>query len=255
MVRKFISIGLVFLLSLANVASAQDQRVANFSYLWDLDSETVSYCKVVGQGGSPFGGAIQGVGTVTSTSTAVEASDSTAFLSLGAGDIFLAVQSEGLTILQVASVTDGNSLTLVAAPASDFAAVPWRWLDQQCGTGATNGWIDVSNMEGKTFTIQYEQGDGNIDVRWECKKSYLGAQPMVVYPSQATDPCGTNGTLTSGYCRYTAANVGIANRISLVEWAPYKECRVGVKLTAADSSDATTDLEQITIGLENTLRR
>lgn len=248
-------LALIFALALPIVASSQDTRVANFAIEYDLDDTNLTYCVVTGQQSSPFGTAIAGVETITSTSTAIEASNASAFNQVGAGDILLVVQSDAITRLVVASVTDGNSLTVAAAPASDFTAATWRWLNTTCGTGDTNGWIDVSNMSGKTFTLQYEQGDGNIDVRWECRKSFVGALPMVVYPSQATDACGTNGTLTSGHCRYTAANVGIANRISLVAWEPYKDCRVGVKLTAADSSDAGTNLEKITIGLENQIQR
>jgi hypothetical protein len=173
---------------------------------------------------------------------------------MGAGDILFAKQSQEDTILQVASVTDGNSLVLVAAPAADFTSVNWSWKDQQCGTAATSGWIDVSAMDGKTFVIQYEQGDGDISVRFECKDAYLGAQPNIIYPGEGSD-CGVGGTLTSAQCVYTAANVGITNRIKLVAWEPYQMCRVGVKLTGADASDVGANLEQITLGLYNSLRR
>lgn len=255
MVKKLAALGLILAFALGQVASAQEQRQASYAYQYDLDSTNLTFCVVKGLNGSPFGGNIPGSGTVSSVGTAVEASSTTAFQGLGAGDIFYAVQSQGLTILQIASVTDGDSLVLVTAPGSDFTGVAWSWRDLVCGTTDADGWIDVANMDGKTITIQYEQGDGNIDVRWECRKSYLGAKPLVVFPSQTTDTCGTNGTLTAGHCRYTAANVGIANRISLVVWEPYKDCRVGVKLTGADASDVGANLEQITIGLEEVFRR
>lgn len=44
--------------------------------------------------------------------------------------------------------------------------------------------------------------------------------------------------------------MGIASRTSVVIPDPFGACRVGIKYTTSDTSDATTNLEKVTVGFE-----
>lgn len=238
-------------------ASAQDTgSVANFAHLYDLDSTNPIYCVMTGQGGSPFGRGVAGTinATTSGSSTTVTSVSGTPFASLAIGDTIIGELADGSTdTVVVVAKASGASITVSSAVDWEVggAGVSWVWFDQTCGTAATNGWIGVRGASKLRFSVKYLQGDlDSLDVRWECRDDTIGALPTQIYPSSTTDECGdvAGGAYASGYCQYsTAAATAI---FDLVDDVPtFAECRVALKVTTTDTSDAGANLEQVTASI------
>jgi len=248
---------LSFVVALALVALCADaqpvaRRNANFAYLYDVDSTNLTYCVMGGQGGDPFGPAIVGIARIKTTSgpTATVEEFTTGgapFTSISVGDTILVTDSAGaaqqLVVVaraSAASITVNTTVTLEATAGHNFT-----WMKQTCGTAITNGWIRVSDARAVSMTVQYEQGDlGSLRVRWECKGLGIGAQPVVVYPGEASD-CGIGGTLSTDRCDFTTAGVTARLTVSVFP-NPFAYCRVGLAYAASDAAENATNLEQIT---------
>lgn len=250
--KRFLALSLLALLSIPVAYSAEVQQAANFALRYDLDSATYVYPRIIGQNGSPFGGSMAGPGTIktTGSSTTVEenVASSNPFTDITVGDIIIVARSTtNIDIVVVTAKASAASITVDTA-VNWSAGYAWRWLDFQVGAAATDGWISVSGWSSYGITVQYDQGDLDaLAVRWECKGSYPGAQPVVVYPGPSSD-CG-GGTLGTGECEF--ATPGITSRISIVDDAPiYSQCRVAIRYKTADASDAGANIEQVTIGIE-----
>lgn len=246
------------LLLCAVSASAQDQRTARWLTKYDLDASDLTYCVVTGVDGSAFGAPMTGPALVetsgsSTTVTAVTASTNP-FAEVSVKDIIMAKPSPGLETVNVVTVTakaSADSITVdTAVDWSAGSGLVFQWLKVTCGTGAENGWIDVSGFSFYTMEVQYNQGDlDGFDVQWECRESAIGSLANKVWPPTTTTDtsvCG-GGTLTTGFCRFTTP--GATARLAVGSEFPWTECRVGIKFQSADASEATTDLESITASL------
>jgi len=225
--------------------SSQELR-ANFAHLYDLDSTSLTYCVMTGNG-SPFGPPNAGTLNVetSGSSATVTAVSGTPFTDLAVGDTITGYLSTGVsnTVVIVAKATGAEVTVSSAVNWDETGGVPFTWWDQTCGTAATNGWIPVLPAKYVGFSVYYVQGDLDaLSVTIECRRSGIGAQPEIVYPGPDSN-CGNDGTLGTNECEFATdpAELGV------VDIAPtYRECRVGLRVKTTDASDTTTNLEQIT---------
>src|SRR5688572_20371902 len=95
-----------------------------------------------------------------------------------------------------------------------------------------------------TVGFGYNQGDlGSLNMRVECRVNTISAGlPVIVYPGEA-DTCGVGGTLASGYCNFVTA--GETTRLQIDVYGHWDQCRVGLAYLTSDTSDATTNREQV----------
>jgi len=252
--RKLLQ-GLLGILFVAPLLFASEVQNANFAFDYDVDSASLTYVRMVGQGGNPFGGAMAGPGTIKTTgssATVVEnVASSNPFTNIEVGDV-----------IQVSTSTNARDTRVVIAKATaasitvdsvvDWSAgYSWRWWDTQKGTTSADGWIDVGGADSIIMTMQYDQGDLDaLTVRWECKSASLGSNPVIAYPGEASD-CGIGGTLSTDRCSFATA--GVTARLSvMIESNPFSACRVGLAYAAADASDAGANLEKVTVTLSTT---
>lgn len=250
---------LLLTLLLPTLSSAQvtSVRAANFAFRYDVDSSTLTYCRVEGQNRDPFGPALPGRGRVkttgSSTTVVEQVTGDNPFTEVAVGDVLLVHRPDG--------TSPGDDLVVVTARASaasitvdtsvdwqnGTAGRTWEWYRTVCGTTANDGWINVS-QGAAALTLQYDQGDLTALVaRFECKTAALGAQPVIVYPGKSSD-CGLGGTLSTDRCSFATA--GITSRLSVII-APtvFSQCRIGLAWTGADTSDAGANIEQVTASL------
>ncbi len=231
------------LLVLSPLSEAAQCRTANFFLSFDVDSDSVIYGVVRGQGSNPFGGTIPALAHIkTSGSSATvtsQTSGDNAFAELAVGDSIFIRDTAGVVSMRlIIAKASSDSVTVDSVITLSDAAFTWL----KSTTSTTVGWLDVSGWTGRTLTIQYDQGDlGQLDARVECRGGYPGAQPVQVFPACTTGSCNT-------YQAYTT--VGITSRTSIVIPDPFSACRVGLKYTTSDTSDATTNLEKVTVGFE-----
>lgn len=224
-----------------------EDATALYMYKYDVDSDSVAYCRLVGQQGSPFGGSNSGAGRIKTSGSSTTISSNTAldysFAGVDVGDLISIQTSPGATALRTV-VTNADDDTITVDTAINLTSgVAYRYWESQCGTGATDGWIDLSGYTNRNITIQYEQGDlaTSLDIQVQCKLNFPGSEPVQVFPSCTVGSCGT-------YQAY--ATPGIASRTSVEIGTPFGACRVGFKRTGADTSDAGANIEQVTIGLQ-----
>ena len=239
------------LLLLTSAASAQEQFSAGFMNLYDVDSSTLTYCVMTGRGGDPFAGPIPVQGRIKTTGSSTTVTEVTTgsnpFTAVAVGDTLVVDRGQGNVDTVIVTVrTDAANVTV-------SSAVNWEnsgngrtfgFYDQTCGTGATNGWISVTQGTITNLTLQYDQGDLDaLWVRWECKTGATGAQPVILYPGES-DGCG-GGTLDTGHCSF--ATPGLTSRLSVVDTVTsFSQCRIGVRYNTTDTSDAGAAIEQVT---------
>lgn len=225
-------------LALAGSVEATQCKTANFFLDYDLDSTSLLYGVVQGAN-SPFGGTIPGGQRIKTsgsslTVTSLTAGDN-AFAELSVGDsIFIRDPDTQLVSKRnIVTKTDADTVTVDSVITLTSAAFSWL----KSTTSADLGWLDISGWSGRTITVQYDQGDlGRLDARIECRGSYVGSQPVQIFPSCTTGACNT-------YQAYTTA--GIASSTSVVIPDPFGACRVGVKY-------ATSDGTGVVVGVGNT---
>jgi hypothetical protein len=258
-VRKF----LLLFLALAAPATAQ-VRTANFGIRYDLDAAALTYCRVTGVGGDPYGGVRQVPGKLIETSgssTTVTAVTSGAlpFADLGVDDvIFVRTSTTNVDMRVVAAKASGDSITIdTAADWSAGDGFQFTWFDTTCGTTAADGWIDMSALSGdKTITVAWDQGDLATGLLWqiECQTPGLDSKANKVYPGEGAD-CG-GGTLTSGQCLVAVADMGTtAARTSVLIPEHESSCRVGILRSGNDTADTTTNREQVNMTIRGSVRR
>lgn len=138
--RRFLF--LVLLLTGTGMASAQEPKYVLRAGDWTQTSYT--YCVA----NERF---IPGTGTITTagSSTTVTGSGTTFSTDMGQYDVLLFQLSGAATLRTIASVASETSLTVTSA-VNIASATPFRWLNFVCGTGAEDGWIDVSQYNGGT---------------------------------------------------------------------------------------------------------
>lgn len=233
------------------LAYSQGLEERTFVRAYDLDSTTLIYC--VSSQLNTGSGRIKTTGSST-TVTSVTAGESV-FAPVGVGDTLTVMVSGVETFRTVTAKASNTSVTIDSAANLDNAGqgYGWSYRDVTCGTTANDGWLNVAGFRDKVFTFEFNAGDADsIDIRWECKTSVPGANPVIVYPGKS-DTCG-GGSLLTGYCNFPAAGVGITSRLALVVYEPWAFCRLGMKVKTTDASDAGAALESITAGFNGSTR-
>lgn len=253
---------LLALVLLAAPSWAQGVRSANYATRYDLDDAALTYCRMTGSNADPYGSArtVNKLIETSGSSTTVTAVTSGAlpFADLGVDDvIFVRTSTTNVDMRVIAAKASGDSITIDTAV--DWSAgdgFQFSWYDTTCGTGATDGWIDVSGLsEDKVITISWDQGDLVVGLLWqiECMTSGLDPKANKVYPGEGAD-CG-GGTLTSGQCLIAVADMNSTAARVAVQIPEFEgSCRVGILRSGNDTADTTTLREQISISLRGSVR-
>jgi hypothetical protein len=245
MFKKFISCLLILAFLQPLRLEAAEPKHATLMVLYDLDATDLTFCKLIGQNGSSYGGFIVGdseIETSGSSATTTEVTDTDPFDLLSAKDVIAVDTRDGTTLLRsILAKASASSITVSSAWNLDVdGGYNFRWKKSVCGTGASDGWVDVAGAETVTLVVQIDQLNvtGGIDVQMQCKDQAPDSQPNQVFPTCTSGACNT-------YQNYTTA--GIASRSKMVLDEPWAACRVGVKInTADDGGDLTTNAENIT---------
>jgi hypothetical protein len=249
----------VALLALAvpSLAQQQDVQVGQLAYRYDLDSTTLTFCRLVGNRQDVYASPIAGRDPIATvgTSATVTAVSGTPFSSVGVGDVLISNQPDGVNEIVIVTAK-ASSTSVTVDPAVDWenggAGFPFSWYDLQCGTGAEDGWVasPPGQHASVLLTVQYEAGDltGGLDVVWQGRGANLGAEEIQLYPGGGSD-CGGFATLSTDVCTLATADVGtVKGRLAFqVEPNNYQEVRVGIKANTADPGDPTTEEINVTV--------
>ena len=224
MVKKLLTV--LFCL-LPSLVLAQNQNVASFAIKYDVDSATMTYCRMEGTGGSPWGQPKAGlyrIQTTGSSSTVDEAvAGSNPFTGMAVGDVLLISTATASYVRSIITYT--SAAQIVVDSALDISTgASFSWLELVCGTTVAFGWIDVAPGTDKTFTVQYNAGDltGGLNVLWQCRAAGPDAQPIQVYPATGV---------------MNLAAPGAAVGTGLVVYEQWSACRMGVAFATADVGD------------------
>ncbi len=236
---------LAFLLLLAAPVVAQETRSANFTYLYDLDATAITYCRLEGANGDPFGGGRNGPANIQTTGSSATIDAVTAgtnpFVNVSAKDVIAVRDNAGATSLRVV-ISKASSDQIVVNSVITLASTPFQYYKTVCGTTAESGWIDVGNYVNRSivFSIVQVAVTGGIDVRVECRDPGIGSPPVQIFPACTTGACATVQAYTG--------IAGITSTTKIVVPEPTSSCRVGILINSADDGgDLTTNTEQITI--------
>lgn len=244
--KRLVSWFLLAALVLPSVpARAADQVSANFMVGYDLDATDATYCRVIGDNGSPFSHGILNLDRITtsgSSTTTSEVTDTDPFTDLSVNDVIEVTKNDGSTLLRTIAVRTSASAVVVdsAWNIEDSTGYVFRWWKTVCGTGAEDGWISVAGADTFSVIFQLDQvnATGGIDVQIQCRAPGKGKSPVQVFPDCESGACAT-------YQNYTTA--GVASATAVVGDEPWGECRIGVKIGSADDGgDLTTNAERIT---------
>ena len=252
--RRLIQYVLILLLGLP-VAYADEQQEISLTYRYDVDSATVTYCRLIGTGGG-FAGMAGGIQvtariktTGSSTSVTAQTAGQNPFANVAVGDVLI-VNKPDLNTVDLAVVTvrtDADNVTVDAAVdwQNGTSGRTFAYYDLQCGTTDNDGWIAVDGWGAKTITVQYDQGDLDaLKVRYEARGNAIGALPVTIYPT--TGASCAPGTLVSGFCELATAGQTTGRQVlSFME--PYGAARVGLAFKSTDASDAGANLERVTV--------
>lgn len=225
-------------------AFAQERSKATFNTNYDLDATSYTYCVTSGQNADPWGPPRVGQTPVETTGssatvTAVTASTNP-FLYVAVGDVlFFKLTGAATTIRYVTARASADSITVSSAIDLDNSAgndgsgtgFAFTWMEVNCGTAATDGWIGLRGRKAKivTYIENLSVDAGGMDFRWECRDQSDDTNIITVYPE-------TNYAAEDG--------VGPGGRAVVIEEA-WDECRVGMKLTDDDATDTGADIEQV----------
>jgi hypothetical protein len=246
---------LLGLLVVAMPARAQDPVAGNFAIRYDLDSTTLIYPRVIGQG-SPFSGPSAGSAPIKTTGSSVSVAAVTAgtnpFANLAVDDVLVVSRATGTTDIRViVAKADADNVTVDLAV--DWSAgFQFRWLDTQTGTSEGDGWINVGNYQSRMITFQLEQISGvtgGIDTRIECRSGGIDTHPTIVWPgaSGTAASCGA-GTLAGGFCNFTAAGIASRTAVLLNLEEAWRQCRFGMKIGVSETAESVEgDKERITV--------
>lgn len=253
MKRLLAVLGLI--LALASDAGSQGAaKEGQLALLYDVDSATLTYCVTNGADKGPFTDPISVLPKIKTTGASTTVTELTAstnpFTTVAVGDVL---------VILTPSTTDPLSTTLVVVTAKASAASitvdtainitgnSFGYYRNVCGTTAADGWFAVPAGAARvSIGVQYDQGDLDaLTVRWECKASGAGAQPVILYPGEGAN-CGIGGTLSTDRCSFATA--GITSRVTVVDESPaFAFCRVGLAFAATDAADTTVLLEKVTV--------
>ena len=248
---KKLAAALILILMLPFFADGDEYSLAYWFYDYDLDSDSMTFGRVLGKNGGvvnpegiPVGPQIETDGSDTDVVETV--ADTDPFALLDVDDILLVRRQTSVDSRVITTKTD-------AANVAVHTAVDWTggfnfsWLDQQTGTGVDVGWIDLSNWTEAKAVVLYRQGDlaTALLAQFECRDSYKTELTAVSKGYLHFPASGTMSFATAG------ANVGTVIRIP----ESTGECRMGIARDGADTADTTTAREYITAYLVGKLRR
>lgn len=251
-IKKLITLGLLGIMTIPQVAFSAEPRTANLFVLYDLDATDLTFCRVTGKTGSAYdttGIKVEKyISTSGSSTTTSEVTDTDPFSGLAVNDLLFVDQAPGTisTLLRAIAVATSASAVVVNSAwdiENGGTGYTFSYFDQTCGTGATDGWVDVEGNSQVEVTFAMEQVNvtGGVDLQIQCRKSGLNPQAVQVFPSCTTGSCDT-------YQNYTTA--GIASSTTVVDTASWSQCRVGLKIGSADDGgDLTTNAERLTVTL------
>jgi hypothetical protein len=237
---------LTLLLLLLALPAQAEVVVGHFMSRYDLDATTITYCRSEGQRGDPFAPPkpndylVDNAGSVTAVTSATAGQD--VFLGMGTGDMITITVSQVDYPRGILTYTDTENI--VVDEAIDLSASDYKitWRENKCGTAATDGWLDASNLINISvfFYLTQYVGDGNgLDVRIEAiVLTPDGTENLVqVWPDKA---------VAAGASVQNFTTAGITSNLIVNITAPVQRIRVGVlHNTADDGNDLTTNAEQI----------
>lgn len=171
---------LFLLLLLPALVEAQTQRTAKLYYNYDVASTSYIYCRYVGGNGSPSGAELQGGGLIetsgSSTTISESVTDANPFAELAVGDLLIIRLPTGTVYnRRIVTYTSDSAVVVDAAVDLGAAGVTFTWLRQQCGTAATDGWIEVALFERLSFQrVLTTLNATSIETQVECRISGIG---------------------------------------------------------------------------------
>lgn len=247
---------------LPSLAHAQ-VKSANFTYKYDLDSTSLTFCKLLGTQANAFGDAVSGSARVKTSGSNVAIVAQTAgqlpFAALAVDDVVVFKRSTNPTVPPdlrvVATKTDGDNITVntaidLSTSTTGFTFDYWKLA---CGTTDADGWIETGGLSAKLVTFQLDQISGvagGIDMDVECMGQEMGDEPVVVHPGAAgkCDP----GTSAGGFCNFTTAGKTTGRMsVAVPRDVPCERIRVGLAVHTSDAAEPTeADKERITVTLQ-----
>lgn len=235
---------------------------ANFTYRYDIDSTTMTYCKVVGANDQPWNkGSWQlvGLAPIKTTGSSVTVNAVTAgrnpFDPVSAKDIIIVARGGATApdLRVVQSKASADQITVQTAVNWDTTAgFSFKYLRTVCGTTDADGWIDMQTVgpgpKNVTFLLEQISGvTGGIDMHIQCRGSALGDLPNTVHPG-AAGSCSP-GTSAGGFCNFTAAGLTTGRlAVAIPDSIVCPLLRVGIKINTSETAETVeADNERITI--------
>jgi len=204
------------------------QSVQTNSYVsvlrYNLTSTSVIYC----QGGESFRPSSGAVTTSGSSTTLTASAGATPFDGLVVGDAL--VFNVDPVLRMITAKASGSSVTISSA-INLPNPTPFNFMHFNCGSGAEDGWMPMAKF-GNTATLGFEINSQTtatgIDMRLECRSSAPDAQPIQAFPACSPGACNTFQT-------YVQTATGITARTAIAVPEPWKDCRVGMKITSTQT--------------------
>jgi hypothetical protein len=212
---------IAFLLLVA-AFSYGEQQTAPLVYVKDVGDASYTYCKLEGQGGDPWGPPKTGRGLIKTTGSSVTIDATTGsddpFTELTAGDVIYFFSGNTYYSRRVATVASVDQITVDTAVT--LTDVSWTWRKAVCGTGAGDGWLDVSDFKTLNFTVSWiTKNATSIDYSLECRAGDASAY-----------------FVTDGRVSMTATGVNMY----VARDAVFDACRVGLKITADTGANSVS---------------
>jgi hypothetical protein len=217
-------------------AGAQGADTAHFAIGYDVASDTMTYCRMLGEKNDPWGAEWSSIIRIETSGadTAVTAVTATTapFAALDVGDaIFVQTSPNTREVRWITAKADDDNVT-VNANIDLTGGFAFQYLLLDCGTDAEAGWIRVSARQTLTATVIYAAGDlGALEVVWEGRDNSLVSTAVQAYPGPSSS-CGF-GTLATNVCSYTT--VGDAQAVK-VDSNTFAEFRVGLRHDGTDNA-------------------
>lgn len=183
-----------------------------------------------------------GLGNIktTGSSTTVDAATGTPFSVSTVGDEISVLVNSIPQVRYITAVGSSTQITVNSAvnlSANGTTGYQWNYRSLKAGTGAGNGWFDVSLMESGNIAFGVETINAtDLKVRIECAAYGAQANPIQIYPP----PTGT------GQCAVGTFTVaGITARCGVVFNERWQRCRFGV---LANTPTSTNNVSAYFIG-------
>lgn len=244
--NRLLKLGLALVLAMAPVVHADEANVASFFSAFDIEATSVTYFRLVGEGGNPFGPPIVGTSRIetsgsSATVTAVTVG-SLPFADLDKGAVISVTKPDGTTdVRTVVAKASGDSITVGVAVDWDVdGGYNFGFKILQSGTAATDGWINVAGASEVEVVWQFDTDNLTyVEFVLEGLDEVAGSEPQNVHPGDAgTSTNCPGGTFDTGYCKYTTA--GRASRTKILVGSKYSKLRVGALINTDGGAQSVT---------------